>query len=91
MKRHNAKKLESTGVFEELLKHKFIKNNQVWIFSYWNYKVNKLFFNFVKEEDKDKNPFYDNIEILCNILWHQHINNYEDTLKLNYEAFDEVI
>lgn len=74
MKRFNEKIFLKTGIPEQLLKIKFIKDNKTFIFDSWYYE-NKFYYFFFKNEHEESK--YATVK-----LYGQHFNNYINTINL---------
>lgn len=89
MKRFNEKAFLKTGIIQELKKKKFYSKCKEYLFYMWDYQKGIYLFNFREIKDIDKS-LYEQVKSLSIQLYHQHTNNYINTLELIYKSFDKV-
>lgn len=83
MERFSEKAFIKSGVIDGLRNRIFSKNGKKYTFGYWTYKGNIYTFVFLPITDKRGKGFL--IQ-----LYNQHCNDYKDTAKLIFSAFDEI-
>lgn len=83
MKRFSEKAFIKSGVIDGLRNRIFSKSGKKYIFGYWAYEKNIYNFVFLPTTDKSGKGFL--IQ-----LYNQHCNNYTNTAKLIFSAFDGI-